>query len=155
MDNLWEKAKSVSVRTGSEIVGGFDVGFDGKIAEETKDELMRFLYWVEDHYSLPITLWVDFKYKHYLIDDDKKRAYYRFYWVEYESLAAFDRFDDIPVIELAARCEHRALDVVLSTLIEGISHYFAWLSGMNMKAFRPDKMLTEEILSRYKNSRGE
>lgn len=155
MDNLWEKAKSVSVRTGSEIVGGFDVGFDGKIAEETKDALMRFLYWVEDHYSLPITLWVDFKYKHYLIDDDKKRAYYRFYWVEYESLAAFDRFDDIPVIELAARCEHRALDAVLSTLIEGISHYFAWLSGMNMKAFRPDKMLTEEILSRYKNSRGE
>ena len=155
MDNLWEKAKSVSVRTGSEIVGGFDVGFDGKIAEETKDALMRFLYWVEDHYSLPITLWVDFKYKHYLIDDDKKRAYYRFYWVEYESLAAFDRFDDIPVIELAARCEHRALDAVLSALIEGISHYFAWLCGMNMKAFRPDKMLTEEILSRYKNSRGE
>ena len=75
--------------------------------------------------------------------------------MEYESLAVFDRFDDIPVIELAARCEDHALDAVLSALIEGISHYFAWLSGMNMKAFRPDKMLTEEILSRYNNSRGE
>ena len=155
MDNLWEKAKLISVRTGSEIVGGFDVGFDGKIAEETKDALMEFLYWVEDHYSLPITLWVDFKNRHYLIGEDKKRVDYRFYWVECESLATFDSFDDIPVIELAARCEHRTVDAVLSALINGISHYFAWLSGMSMKTFQPDKLLTEEILSRYKNSRGE
>ena len=113
---------------------------------------MDFLYWVEDHYPVPVTLWVDFKHKHYLLDENKKRTPYRFYWVDYESLANFDSFDDIPVIELAARGEKQTLNVLLSSLIDAISHYYAWLSGEDMKKFQPDQALTEEILRKYQNT---
>jgi hypothetical protein len=116
---------------------------------------MDFIYWVEDHYNLPITLWVDFKYKQYMIGSDRKRTGYRFYWVDYENLSTFDNFDDIPVIELAARCEKQKLDDLLSSFADAITHYFAWLSGQNMHSFRPDRALTEEILNLYKNTRGE
>ena len=152
MDNLWEKSKQLSIQTGSEIVGGFDVGFDKEIGEETQNALMDFLYWVEDYYPVPVTLWVDFKHKHYLLDASKKRTPYRFYWVDYESLAKFDSFDDIPVIELAARCEKQTLNVLFSSLIDAISHYYAWLSGEDMKKFQPDQALTEEILRNYQNT---
>ena len=113
MMGLWENAASISVQTGPDIVGGFDVGFDRQIPEETQDALMHFIYWVEDRYHLPVTLWVDFRHNHYLIGSDKKRTGYRFYWVDYESLSSFDSFDDIPVIELAVRSEKRTMDEIL------------------------------------------
>lgn len=152
MANLWEKAKQLSIQTGSEIVGGFDVGIDERIGEDIADAVMKFLYWVEDHYTVPVTLWVDLKYNHYLIDREGKRTGYRFYWVDYESLDQFDNFDDIPVIELAARCEKQTVDRILTAFIEAVSCYFAWLSGMDMDRFQPDRELTEEILSAYKNT---
>ena len=45
-NHLWERAKSLSIQTSPEIVGGFDVGFDERIPEQTKDKLMDFVYWV-------------------------------------------------------------------------------------------------------------
>lgn len=152
MANLWEKAKQLSIQTGSEIVGGFDVGIDERIGEDVADALMGFVYWVEDHFAMPVTLWVDFKYNYYLIDRDGKRAGYRFYWVDYKALTQFDSFDDIPVIELAARSEKQTVDRILTAFIEAVSCYFAWLSGMDMDRFQPDRELTEEILSAYKNT---
>lgn len=152
MANLWEKAKQLSIQTGSEIVGGFDVGIDQRIGEDVADALMGFVYWVEDHFAMPVTLWVDFKYNHYLIDRDGKRAGYRFYWVDYKALTQFDSFDDIPVIELAARCEKKTMDRMFTAFIEAVSCYFAWLSGMDMDRFQPDQELTEEILAAYKNT---
>jgi hypothetical protein len=55
-NHLWNRAKSLQIETSADIVGGFDVGFDKNIPEETKDALMRFVYWVEDHFSMPVTL---------------------------------------------------------------------------------------------------
>ena len=97
-NHLWNRAKQVKLQTSSEIVGGFDIGFDNKIPEETKDALMKFVYWVEDHFSLPVTLWVDFKYNHYLITRNKKRVGYKFYWVDFANCPVFENPDDIPVI---------------------------------------------------------
>jgi len=155
MRNFWEKAKQLSIQTGKDIVGGFDVGFDAKISEEMKDTLMDFLYWAEDNYHFPITLWVDFKYNHYLVDERKKRVNYRFYWVDDANVAFFDRYDDIPVIELPARCEKRGMDEVLKSLIAAISCYFAWLCGEDVYAFQPDAALTKDILQKYQLTRGE
>lgn len=152
--NLWESAKLLSIQTGKEIVGGFDVGFDDEISEDTKDALMRFVYWVEDNYCMPITLWVDFRYSHYLIDRNKKRVGYKFYWVDFESYPVFERFDDIPVIELPVRCENWTMDEILVSFIEAITHYFAWLSHLDMHSFEPNAELVEEILQQYKNSMG-
>ena len=152
MGNPWETASALLIQTGKEITGGFDVGFDSEVPETTKDALMHFVYWVEDHYSLPVTLWVDFRSKHYLIAPDRKRVSYRFYWAEFATYPVFDNYDDIPVIELAVRTENRTMDNVLTAFIEAISHYFAWLSCADMGSFQPDKGLTEAILQTYKDS---
>lgn len=153
-ENLWEKAKSLSIQTGADIVGGFDIGFDVQISGETKDALMDFVYWVEDRYALPVTLWVDFKYRHYLVDDKKKRVGYKFYWADFATFPVFENFDDLPVIELPVRTEKYTMDEILTSFIEAITHYFAWLSNMDLCTFEADGALTEEILRAYK-TRGE
>ena len=38
-NHLWNRAKQVQIQTSAEIVGGFDIGFDSKIPEETKDAI--------------------------------------------------------------------------------------------------------------------
>lgn len=77
-NHLWKRAKTVRIQTSFEITGNFDIGFDSGIPEETKDALRKFVRWVEANFSLPVTLWVDFKYNHYLIDRNGKRIGYRF-----------------------------------------------------------------------------
>lgn len=154
MRNFWEEASTLSIQTGADIVGGFDVGFDKAIPEETKDALMDFVYWVEDRCALPVTLWVDFKYRHYLVDRDKKHVGFKFYWVDFNTFPVFENFDDLPVIELAVRTEKSTMDEILVSFIEAITHYFAWLSGSDMYTFHTEAALTEEILRTYK-TRGE
>lgn len=143
MNNLWNDAKDLPIQVGSEITGGFDVGFDEKIPEETKDELMRFAYWVEDTFSMPVTLWVDCKYRKYLINQAGKRSGYRFWWAAFKNYPQFDDPDDIPVIELAV---NRPVKEILPAFIEAITLYYAWLSGETPAT---DPALTETILQRY------
>lgn len=153
MNDLWNSAGQLPIQTGNDIVGGFDVGFDEKIPEETRDELMKFVYWVEDHYSVPVTLWVDFKYRHYLVDKNKKRVGYKFYWADFAAYPVFERFDDIPVIELPVRTEKWTMDEILISFIEAITHYFAWLSKQDMDDFEPDETLVKSIFQAYENVR--
>lgn len=154
MNDLWESAKLIPIQTGKDIVGGFDIGFDDAIPEATRDELVQFVYWVEDNYSLPVTLWVDFKYRHYLVQGGKKRVGSKFYWADFATFPVFDNFDDIPVIELPVRMEKRTMDEILASFIEAISYYFAWLTNLDVKSFTVDPALTEKILQTYK-TRGE
>ena len=76
--HMWEQAKEVKIQTGEEIVGNFSLGFDKKISEEVKNAMIDFVYWVEDHYPVPVTLWLDFKYNHYLVTGKKQRVGYKF-----------------------------------------------------------------------------
>ena len=146
-NHLWNRAKEVQIQVSPEIVGNFDIGFDKSIPEETKDALMRFAYWVEDHFCLPVTLWVDFKYNHYLLDENHKRVGYKFYWVDFASYPTFDNPDDIPVIELPVRTEHRTMEDILASFIAAITQYFAWL--MNTVDVAPDACNTNEVLEAY------
>ena len=145
-NHLWNRAKQVQIQTSGEIVGGFDIGFDGKIPEEAKDALMKFVYWVEDHFPLPVTLWVDFKYNHYLMEQSGKRVGYKFYWVDFANYPVFENPDDIPVIELAVRTEHRTMDEILTSFIEAISRYYAWLLRENATS---DRAEVEQVLQAY------
>lgn len=151
-NHLWDRGKEVQIQTSSNIVGNFDIGFDSKIPEETKDALMRFVYWVEDNYYLPVTLWVDFKYNHYLIKRDRKRAGFRFYWSDFAKYPIFDNEDDIPVIELPVRTEHYTMEEILTSFIEAITYYFAWLNNQLDKDFKPDQEEVEDILQAYLNA---
>ena len=128
-NHLWNRAKELHIETSADIVGGFDVGFDEQIPEETKDTLMRFVYWVEDHFSMPVTLWVDFKYNHYLMSPAGKRVGHRFYWAEFKTFPRFENEADLPVIELAVRTERRSVEEMLLDFIRGICQYFSWLQG--------------------------
>lgn len=139
--HLWNSAKNVQIQTGPEIVGGFDIGFDSKVPETTKDQLMDFVYWVEDHFYLPITLWVDFKNLHYLMDENKNRVGYKFYWAEFNPI--FTNPDDIPVIELPV---NRPVEEILPSFIEAITRYYVWLTNTE-----PAGDETEEILQAYLN----
>ena len=148
-EHLWNRAGKVQICTGPAIVGGFDVGFDDNIPEETKDQLVRFVYWVEDHFDLPVTLWVDFKYNHYLINRKKERVGYRFYWVDFSDYPVFENPDDIPVIELPVRMERWTREAILTSFIEAISLYFIWLLGEPVAAAVPDEKEVEEVLQAY------
>ena len=146
-NHLWNRAKEVQIQTSAEITGNFSIGFDSKIPEEIKDQLMNFVYWVEDNFHLPVTLWVDFKYQHYLLDSRKKRVGYNFYWVDFSDYPVFENPDDIPVIELAVRLEHHTIDEILQCFTEAISRYFAWLTNT---ATSFNKEETQAVLAAYK-----
>lgn len=150
--SLWEKAREVQIQTSEDIVGNFSIGFDDRIPEETKDALMRFVYWVEDNYFLPVTLWVDFKYNHYLISRNKKRVGFLFYWADFKTYPVFDNEADIPVIELPVRTERYSIEEILCSFIEAISHYFAWLTNQLDDGFKPSENEVEEILQAYLKS---
>ena len=152
-NHLWNKAKGVQIHTAPDILGNFDIGFDSKIPEETKDALMHFVYWVEDHFHLPVTLWVDFKYNHYLVDQKGKRVGYRFWWVKFSSYPTFDNPDDIPVIELPVRTEHHTMEAILTSFIRAISLYYAWLTNSLTDDTTPDESEVEQVLQAYLRDR--
>lgn len=150
--HLWEQAKTVKIQTGPEIVGNFSLGFDSRIPEETKNNLIDFVYWVEDNYPIPVTLWVDFKYNHYLVTRTKKRVGYKFYWVDFDTYPVFEKEEDIPVIELPVRTEAWTMEEILASFIEAISCYFAWITNQMVEEYQPDLEEVEEILQEYLQS---
>ena len=148
-DHLWNKAKTIKIQTGPDIVGEFSIGFDSKIPESTKDALIDFVCWAEAHFQFPVTLWVDFKYNHYLISRSGKRVGYKFYWADFENYPVFDNPDDIPVIELPVRTEHYTMEEILISFIEGICLYYTWLSNEAVSDYSPRIEETEEVLQAY------
>ena len=148
-NHLWKKAESIRFSTGADIVGNFSIGFDRRIPEETKDALMRFVYWVEDRFSLPITLWVDFKYNHYLIGKNGKPVGYRFYWVDFENYPTFLKEEDIPVIELAVRTEHQTMEEILKSFTQAISLYYSWLTNAITQDTMPEESDVDAVLQAY------
>ena len=149
MKNYWEEAKNITIQTSHEIVGGFSLGFDSRIPENVKNELIDFVYWVEDHYSVPVTLWVDFRYRHYLVDRNKNRVGYKFYWVDFENYPVMEREADIPVIELPVRDEKWTMEEILASFVQALTHYFAWLCNEHSGEFEAEPALTEEVLQKY------
>ena len=145
--NVWEGSYELRIQTGPDIVGGFSIGFDEQIPEETKDRLMHYAHWVEDHYHMPVTLWVDFEYKHYLRNEDGTQTGYRFYCVPFVTFPVFENEPDIPVIRLPVRMEKQTMREMLSSFTEAITKYFQWLS--NEKDFKPDAATVEVVMDTY------
>jgi hypothetical protein len=124
--HIWDRSHELNIQTGPDIVGGFSIGFDDGISEETKDQLMHYAHWVEDHYHMPVTLWVDFEYKHYLRQENGKKTNYRFYCVDFVTFPVFTQEPDIPVIRLPVRGN---IEAVLAAFTEAITLYFTWLAN--------------------------
>lgn len=143
--NIWDYSHELHIQTGPEIVGGFSIGFDDGISEEAKDLLMHYVHWVEDYYHMPVTLWVDFEYKHYLRNENGTQTAYRFYWVAFDTFPVFEKEADIPVIRLAVR--HHTVEETLTAFTEAITCYFAWLANKKPVA---DRTTVEAIMDAYK-----
>ena len=148
-NSLWQKAKNIQIQTSDDILPGFDIGFDSKIPAETQKELRNFVNWVEENFNIPVTLWVDFEYKHYLISRSGKRVGYLFYWADFSKYPTFDNAEDIPQIRLPVRTEHSTIEEILSSFIEAITDYYAWLCNEIYECYKPNEDDVEEILQAY------
>ena len=151
-ESVWERAQNAELRVSENILPGFDIGFDKRISKEVEGELRTFVKWVENNYRIPITLWVDFEYNHYLISRKSKRVGYLFYWSDFSSYPFFDNKDDIPRIHLPVRTEYSTVEEIVSSFIEAITDYYAWICN-EIEEYTADKNETEEILREYLRSR--
>lgn len=152
-NSVWKKAQTIELKVAKNILPGFDMGFDRKIPDDVEKEMRSFAAWMEENYRIPITLWVDFAYKHYLIGRDGKRVGYLFYWADFSSHPVFDNEKDIPQIELPVRTEHSSIEEILTSFIEAITDYYAWICN-EIEGYEQDEKDVEEILQAYMTDRG-
>ena len=149
--NVWDKAQSVKLNVAENISPLFNIYFDKKIPQDIKNELISFVNWVENNYSIPITLWVDFEYKHYLIGRDGKRVGYLFYWSDFSDYPNFDNENDIPYIRLPVRTEQWSIEEIISSFIEAIFDYYAWICNEIHEDYAINNADVEELLQKYLN----
>ena len=148
-NNVWLKAQTLELQVSENILPEFDIGFDKRIPKDVEEKLRDFVKWVESNYRIPVTLWVDFEYKHYLISRDGKRVGYLFYWEDYTTYPVFNNKDDIPQIRLPVRTEHSTIEEILTSFIEAITDYYAWLCNELDEGYVADENDVEEILQAY------
>ena len=152
-DSVWKKAQIVELDISKNIVPGFDIGFDKRISDDIEKEMRSFVKWMEDNYRIPITLWVDFEYSHYLIRRDGKRVGYLFYWADFSSYPVFENKNDIPQIRLPVRTEYSSIKEILTSFIEAITDYYAWICN-EIEIYEQNENDVEEILQAYLQYRG-
>ncbi|MBR4451647.1 MAG: hypothetical protein IKS39_07430 [Clostridia bacterium] len=152
-ENIWDRAQKVKLTVAESIMPGLDIGFEDKIPNDVKREIKSFVDWVESIYCFPITLWVDFEYKHYLVMKNGKRVGYIFYWADFNNYPEFDNVDDIPQIRLPVRTEHSTIEEILTSFIEAITDYYSWICNEIIEDNTVDDGLADTILQRYLNSK--
>ena len=108
--NIWQLAKNASINISPEIICELNLWFDKRISSVTKNELINFITWTEQNFSIPVPLSIDFEYKHYLLTRDKKRVGYLFYWSEFTDYPNLNESDNIPCIRLPVRTEKWTLE---------------------------------------------
>lgn len=149
--NVWIKAQSTQLQVSEDISPEISIGFDKQIPDDIRNELRKFTEWVESNYKIPVTLWVDFEFRHYLLTRDKKRVGFLFYWSDFSSYPVFNNKEDIPVIRLPVRTEYSSIEEILTSFIEAITYYFAWICNEIDDTYIPDECIVEEILEKYIN----
>ena len=108
--------------------------------------------WVEEHFVLPVPLWVDFEYKHYVVSRKGGRKGYLFYWSDVDTWSDFDDEDAIPMIRLPVRDERWTINEILASFIEGITDYYAWLCKTKLSLHEKEQTV-ETILGAYQEAR--
>ena len=152
-NSVWKRAQRIEVKVSENILPEVSIGFDKRVPKKVEQELRMFVAWLEQNYRIPVTLWIDFEYKHYLISRTCKRVGYLFYWADFSSYPAFDNPEDIPQIRLPVRTEHSTMEEILTSFIEGIMCYYAWICNEMCDGYNPDEDDIEEILQAYLCSR--
>ena len=149
---IWTAAAHLNIRTAPHIQPGFSYGFDDAVPTEIRKELLGFINWVEANFAMPVPLWVDFEYKHYLISRAGKRVGYLFHWPDVDTCSVFDDEDATPMIRLPVRDDRWTITEILASFIEGITDYFAWLCRRELSADEKECTI-EDILYAYQQSK--
>ena len=71
------------------------------------------------------------------------------YWSDFVAYPTFEDRKNIPLIRLPVRTEHSTMDEILTSFIEAITCYFAWIMNIIDDAYAPAEEDVEEILQAY------
>ena len=72
-----------------------------------------------------------------------------FYWSDFDTYPIFENIDNIPEIRLPVRTEKSTMEEILTSLIEAITCYFAWICNEISESYIPNEEEVEEILQEY------
>ena len=149
-DNVWAQVKQ---RTWPVIPGvrrEIDYGFDKEIDEEYRERFRDFFAWAEANFVFPVTLWIDLRHRHYLVNRERQRMGYIFYFKPDVRPEELSDEDDIPVADVPVRREKWTFDEILYSLIECITAYYLWLLNRQDESVSDHDEDVQEILDLYK-----
>jgi len=149
MRNVWLESKNIQLNISSNIKSGFDCGFDKGVKKDVKSEIISFMKWIEITYGVPITIWIEFKYKNDLLTRNKKRVGFIFFWSDFVDYPSFYNGADIPVIELPVKADNWRIDEILTSFVEAMTYYYCWL--LNIDFIDCDLVFADSLLNEYKN----
>ena len=82
-----------------------------------------------------------------------KQVGYLFYWSDFDTCPIFENIDNIPEIRLPVRTEKSTMEEILTSFIEAITCYFAWICNEISENYVPNEKEVEEILQEYLKTR--
>lgn len=154
-ENVWQQVKMKDWPVHPGIRREIDFGFDREIPEDDRERFRTFVVWAEEHFVFPVTLWIDFKYRHYLLNRSKQRMGYLLYTSRDADPQNVTDMDDIPVAEIPVRREKWRFEEIMYSLIECITDYDLWLLGRRDDDVNDYAEDTQEILDLYQAYLGE
>lgn len=154
-ENIWHQVKTKDWPAHPGMRREIDFGFDREIPEDDRERFRTFVAWAEEHFVFPVTLWIDFKYRHYLLNRSKQRMGYLLYTARDVNPQDVTDMDDIPVAEIPVRREQWRFRGIMYSLIECITDYYLWLLGHGDDDVNDYAKDVEEILTLYQEHLGE
>lgn len=148
--NLWALVKNRDWPVVPGVRREIDFGFDREIGEEYRERFRDFIAWAEAHFVFPVTLWIDFRYRHYLVNREHRRMGYIIYFKPDVRPEMLTDEDDMPVADVPVRREHWLFDEILYSLIECITEYYLWLLDRQAESVNDHADDVLEILNLYK-----
>lgn len=147
--NLWAQAKNREWPVVPGMRREIDFGFDKEIDEEDRERFQDFFAWAEANFVFPVTLWIDLKHRHYLVNRQRQRMGYIIYFKPDARPEELTDEDDIPVADVPVRREKWHFDEILYSLIECITEYYLWLLDRQSESVNDHAGDVLEILSLY------
>jgi len=154
-ENVWQQVKMKDWPVHPGMRREIDFGFDREIPEEDRERYRTFFAWAEEHFVFPITLWIDLRYRHYLLSREKKHVGYNIYFNPDIPLQDVTDAADIPVADVPVRREKWYFDEIMYSLIECITEYHLCLLGRGDEDINDYAADTQEILDLYRAYLGE
>lgn len=149
-ENLWAQVKYRDWPVVPGVRREIDFGFDREIDEEYRERFRDFFAWAEANFVFPVTLWIDLKHRHYLVNRERRRMGYIIYFKPDARPENLTDEDDMPVAYVPVRRERWHFDEILYSLIECITEYYLWLLDRQCESVNDHADDVLETLNLYK-----